>query len=199
MKSLIILSALVTAAGLFCAGCAAVRAGYASAPYKTLRREGDFELRDYPALTLAETSLRESDGSFMRLFHFIGGQNAAKQRIAMTTPVIMGGTGTNATMAFVMPASASESSIPQPTEPAVVIKTLPSGTFAVLRFSGRRNQANEANAVNRLAGWLAQEKLSPIESPLFAYFDPPWTPAFLCRNEVMFRLAKPWVNPKGNG
>jgi hypothetical protein len=29
-----------------------------------------------------------ADGSFMRLYHFITGRNEAKQKIAMTTPVM---------------------------------------------------------------------------------------------------------------
>lgn len=91
------------------AGCQATRAGYESAPYTVLRTDGKFELRDYPALTLAETpvavgSRDGQDGSFMRLFRFIAGGNDAKQKkIAMTTPVLMSGGGTNATMTFVLP------------------------------------------------------------------------------------------------
>jgi len=80
MKILIVSLALVALAGLVSAGCAAVRAGYESAPYKVVRRDGKFELRDYPALVVAETPMHGADNSFMRLFHFISGENAAKQK-----------------------------------------------------------------------------------------------------------------------
>jgi hypothetical protein len=34
---------------------------------------------------------------------------------------------------------------------------------------------------------MATEGLSVLSPPVFAYFDPPWTPPFLRRNEVMLR------------
>ena len=192
MKILIISLALVALAGLLSAGCAAVRAGYESAPYQVVRRDGKFELRDYPALVVAETPMRGADNSFMRLFHFISGENAAKQKISMTTPVFMSETGsTNATMAFVMPAKAGTNGIPQPTEPGVTLRQIPAGQFAVLRFSGGRSERNATNAVARPTAWLAQAKMTPTGQPVFGYFDPPWTPSFLRRNEVMFRVAQP--------
>jgi hypothetical protein len=61
----------------------------------------------------------------------------------------------------------------------------------VLRFSGGRSFKNETNAVARLQTWMTQEKLSPVNDPVFGYFDPPWTPSFLRRNEVMFRTTQP--------
>ena len=58
-----------------------------------VRSAGKFELRDYPALTVVETTMAQhrhgADGSFNRLFTFITGRNEAKQKIAMTTPVFM--------------------------------------------------------------------------------------------------------------
>jgi len=192
MKILIVSLVLVALAGLVSAGCAAVRAGYESAPYKVVRRDGKVELRDYPALVVAETPMHGADNSFMRLFHFISGENAAKQKIAMTTPVFMSNAdSTNATMAFVMPAKSTADKLPQPTESGVTLKQIPGGEFAVLRFSGGRSMKTATNAVAQLKSWLAQEKISPVGEPVFAYFDPPWTPSFLRRNEIMFRVAQP--------
>jgi hypothetical protein len=39
----------------------------------------------------------------------------------------------------------------------------------------------------RLQGWLERERLPALAGPVFGYFDPPWTPGFLRRNEVMLR------------
>jgi len=36
-----------------------------------------------------------------------------------------------------------------------------------------------------LKTWMTQQGLSVLSPPLYAYFDPPWTPTFLRRNEVM--------------
>jgi len=170
-------------------GCATSRAGYQSAPYRVLKQAGLFELREYPSLVLVETPMRGADDSFMRLFRYIGGQNTATQKIAMTTPVFMAGTDTNATMAFVMPKTMSVEATPRPTNPSVAVNSIPAGQFAVWRFSGGRTTGNETNAVATLSTWLQREKLTSMGAPLFGYFDPPWTPVFMRRNEVMLRIA----------
>lgn len=183
----------VVGVGLLVAGCQATRAGYESAPYKVVRSDGKFELRDYPALTVVETPMASpngSDGSFMRLFRFITGSNEGKQKIAMTTPVFMSGSESNATMAFVMPAKLKADTVPKPSDGAVTVRELPPGRFAVLRFSGGRSAKKEAESLAQLKAWMETEKLGVLSSPVYGYFDPPWTPAFLRRNEVMLRTGR---------
>ena len=67
------------------------------------------------------------------------------------------------------------------------VRELEAGRFAVLRFSGGRNARNEAETLGRLTKWMAAEGLGVLSPPVYGYFDPPWTPAFLRRNEVMLR------------
>ena len=180
----------VVGVGLLLAGCQTTRAAYESAPYKVVRADGKFELRDYPALTVVETpmaSANGSEGSFMRLFRFITGANERKQKIAMTTPVFMSGSSTNLTMAFVLPAKLKTASVPKPADGTVAVRELPAGRFAVLRYSGGRNTKIEAESLLRLQSWLERERLKAVSGPVYGYFDPPWTPAFLRRNEVMLR------------
>ena len=187
----LILLALAGGLALLVAGCQAVRAGYESAPYRVVRTDGEFELRDYAPLTVVETPMSPggngSDGSFMRLFRFISGGNQAGQKIAMTTPVFISDHGTNTTMAFVLPAKFQSGQAPGPTNQLVTLRQLDAGRFAVLRFTGGRNPRNEANALDRLKTWLAGQGLSVLSPPVYAFFDPPWTPTFLRRNEVMLR------------
>jgi len=183
---------LLVGAGLVFVGCQTTRGGYESAPYKVVRTDGKFELRDYPSLAVVETPMATSgnsdDGSFMRLFRFITGANEAKQKIAMTTPVFMSGNDTNRTMAFVLPAKLNAATAPKPADGAVTVRELPGGRFAVLRFSGGRNAKHEAETLARLRTWLAAQGLKASASPVYGYFDPPWTPLFLRRNEVMLRV-----------
>jgi len=187
----------LVAAGL--AGCQATRAGYESAPYTVVRSDGKFELRDYPTLTVVETPMAVGsrdgeDGSFMRLFRFITGGNDAKQKIVMTTPVLMSGGGTNATMAFVMPKKMSADAGPKPNAPEVSVAEIPGGEFAVLRYSGGRSAANQSDKLAQLRAWLARENLTSDGTLIYGYFDPPWTPAFLRRNEVMLRTDRSPAN-----
>lgn len=179
--------------GLLAAGCQSTRSGYETAPYRVLRADGDFELRDYPALLVIETPMadaRGDDGSFMRLFRFIGGANAEKQEIAMTTPVFMTGESSSRTMAFVLPAKIKPGAAPKPVDPSVALRELPAGRFAVLRFGGNRDSKTEADALAQLRARMQTKGLvATAAEPVFAYFDPPWTPSFLRRNEVMLRTG----------
>jgi len=184
---------LITAAALLAiltvAGCRTSRSAYATAPYKRERSSGKFELRDYPKLTLVETPMTDADGNsgFRRLFRYITGSNEGKQKIAMTTPVFMSGDENHAAMAFVMPAGLKPDQIPKPTDKSIAVREVPADRFAVLSFSGGRNPKHEAEALAQLKTWMAAEGLSVLSPPVFAYFDPPWTPSFMRRNEVMVR------------
>ncbi len=190
MKLFLLLLFFAMAALLLTAGCSTTRSGYNSAPYTLVQSAGGFELRDYPTLKVAQTSMQGSgdDGGFGRLFRFISGRNEKSQKIAMTTPVFMSGGEAERTMAFVMPEDMKSSPIPQPLDAAVSVQEIPQGRFAVLRFSGGRSDENERAALDQLKAWLKTQGLSSSASPVFAYFDPPWTPTFWRRNEVMLRL-----------
>ena len=189
MRIMLILLVAAVAVVLLNAGCAAVRGGYASAPYRVVKKDGAFEVREYPGLVLVETPMRGQDNSFMRLFRYIGGQNSASRKIAMTTPVFMAPGATNGTMAFVLPASLPLAEAPQPSGPEVRVREMPGGRFAVRRYSGGINSAREAKELARLRAWLAAGGLTAVDGPVYGYFDPPWTPPFWRRNEVMLRLV----------
>ena len=191
LKKILLLSAIVGLAGIAFTGCQATRAGYATAPYRVLHRDGPVELRDYPSLQLAETSRGGDD--FMRLFHYISRENAGTQKISMTTPVIMTDVGSeHPKMAFVLPEKLGEP--PAPKNQTVAVRQTEPGTFAVLRFHGKQ-QGPTGEAANQLRAWLAAHDLLPLGDPQFAYFDPPWIPGFLCRNEVMIRSTQPAQPP----
>ena len=170
------------------AGCAAVRGGYESAPYRLVRSMKGMEIREYPRLEVAETRMGNgANGGFGRLFRYISGDNAQERRIPMTTPVLMQG----GRMGFVMPAASAVASLPKPSDSLVALVSIPGGEFAVLRFSGGRTRQNEIVAERRLRERMAAAGLQADSEPIFAYFDPPWTPSFLRRNEVMIRIAAP--------
>jgi len=155
--------------------------------YKVLVEDGKFETRDYPVLTLVRTA--SGDGDFMRLFRYISGGNEAEQKIAMTAPVLMKQQGEDQGMSFIVPRDVAAGKVPAPKDAAVTIDQLPAGHFAVYRFSGGRNEANEQAALAKLRAWIDKRRLEVTGDPLFGYYDPPWIPPFLRRNEVMLRIA----------
>lgn len=162
------------------------RAGYESPEHTVVSKDGSFEIRDYPALTLAVTPMekRGEDGSFMKLFRFIGGRNDRGEKIAMTVPVIMTGT-TSGSMGFIVPKKVAEAGVPAPSSPDVTINHRDAGRYAVLRFSGTGSPSASKEAAERLADWMKKHGVTPGGPPLYAYYNPPWTPWFLRHNEVL--------------
>ena len=187
MKTLVAVFLSVFAAAIFLAGCKTSRKGSESAPNRVISRDGHFELRDYPSLTIVETSMDADSGtSFQRLFRYISGANSDGEKIPMTTPVFMAGEEQGRSMSFVMPANMK--SAPGPKDPALRVTTIPAGRFAVFGFSGSRSAESESKALAQLEAWMKKSGLVASGEPLFGYFDPPWTPSFLRRNEVMRRV-----------
>jgi hypothetical protein len=155
--------------------------------YQVLIQDGKFEIREYPALRVVRTAA--GDGDFMRLFRYISGGNEAEQKIAMTAPVLMQHQGEKTGMSFIVPRDVAAGPVPAPKDAAVTTDTLPAGRFAVYRYSGGRNEPNEQQALEKLRAWTTQRQLEITGEPLFGYYDPPWIPTFLRRNEVMLRIA----------
>lgn len=155
--------------------------------YKVIRQDGKFELRKYPAMMVARTPM--GNGDFMRLFRFISGGNAKKEKIAMTAPVLISHRGDDAGMGFIMPAEMRSEEVPAPKADDITLEKMPAGQFAVYRFSGGRNAESEARALKLLQEWMQTQKLTSTPAPpVFGYYDPPWIPSFLRRNEVMLRI-----------
>jgi hypothetical protein len=170
------------------------RAAYESAQYTVIEADGRFEIRAYPDLMTAATTMRfESqggDGSFMRLFGYISGANDQKQKVAMTVPVFMDKENQVAPgqMAFVMPKKVAERGVPQPADERVRIQTRVGGRFAVVRFAGRLSKDSLDRNEKELRAWMDGKGLVGDGDPESAGYDPPWTPGPMRRNEILIRL-----------
>lgn len=191
MKRLLwILPVLLLLAGT---GCAWLynnsRASTETPVYKVTKTDGAFELRKYPDLKLAKTGMAsDMDGSFMRLFGYISGKNEREEKIAMTTPVLIDRSANAGSMSFIVPKAVEANGAPKPKADAVKVEAWKGGTLAVHRFDGSARGKNEAEAVQKLRAWCSDQKLTTEGEPVFAYYDPPWTPSFLRRSEVMIRV-----------
>ena len=166
------------------------RAATETPEYKLIRKDGEVEIRDYPALTVATTPMNdgEMNGSFGKLFGFITGTNDHSEKIAMTAPVLIDTAKDKRTMSFIMPKKAVEKGVPKPSGENVSLGKVAAALFAVLRFGGGRTAENEEKALGKLTTWLEAGKIAAKGSAIFAYYDPPWTPIFMRRNEVMLRI-----------
>ncbi len=171
--------------------------------YQVIARDGDFEIRDYPALTLAETGVdadRSTAGNqgFRKLAGYIFGGNATKQSIEMTAPVIeapRGAMGDQAlggskgwTIRFVMPRGLSLAILPKPDAEGIILREEPPTRYAVLRFSGLAGDDAVAVKTAELERLLKVRNLAAAGPPLVAQYNPPWTLPFLRRNEIMIAI-----------
>jgi hypothetical protein len=173
------------------AGLVSCRGRYTTAPFTTETLQPSvLEIRHYPELAIVTAAMGEPSGNnaFGQLFRYISGDNNAKQKIPMTTPVFIGDLGEKKNeMAFVMPASLTNP--PPASSTAVAVRKLPPGTFAVLRFRGMRSASNESNSLSRARTLLKQTVWRETGTPYFAYYDPPWIVGPLRRNEVLIPVS----------
>lgn len=168
------------------------RAATETPKYRVVKADESFEIRDYPDLVVATTPMQGNgmNGSFGQLFRYITGQNEGGQKIEMTSPVLIDTAAEQKTMSFIMPKATVEKGTPKPAGESVSLGKVEAARFAVLRFPGERSEANEKAAVEKLLGWLKEQKITPVGAPMFAYYDPPWTPIPLRRNEVLLRVPR---------
>lgn len=171
------------------------RNAYETANYSLVAKDSNFELRRYPDLKVAKTntsSTMSGDRSFGRLFGYISGTNETRQTIAMTTPVFMLDTADDSTssMSFVLPEELSGQNIPQPSNPQVEIGNRPGGLYAVIRYSGRDSGNGRLNQTAVLEEWIQNQGLIVVGETEFASYDPPWTPGFFRRNEILIHVQE---------
>jgi hypothetical protein len=91
-------------------------------------------------------------------------------------------------MTFVMPEAMKQADVPASSETALPVRALKSGRFAAWRFRGLRNERNEKAALEALRERMRAAGLEADSAPVFGYFDPPWTPGFLRRDEAMIQI-----------
>lgn len=165
-------------------------------PYDVLEERHGFELRRYPDHLVAETEVRgpfelAGNVAFPRLARYIGGHNRSSRKLAMTAPVVQEGSARSRhyVVGFVMPADVRPEDLPDPADPSVRTRRVPAETAAALRFSGRWTRRSFEKHAARLLAAVDEAGLTVVGPTRYARFDPPWTPWFLRRNEVVVPVA----------
>lgn len=159
--------------------------------YAVVSRDGDFELRDYPAMTVAEVVRTggRSDalrGGFRPLAGYIFAKERGGEKIAMTAPVTQEPTEEGSwRVRFIMPRDWSLEDLPRPAQAEVELTRTEPQRMAAVRFSGAWNDAVMAAQEERLRAWIAERGLETTTAPTYAYYNDPFTPGFLRRNEVL--------------
>lgn len=185
--------------GLAAIGAAAVYAQYRNTEepeFALVRTDAAFELRDYPALVVAEVTSsgdrqRASGASFRRLAAYIFAQDRPQggESIAMTAPVLQQETGQGAwRMRFVMPAKYTLATLP-PAPSDITLTEVPARRMAAIRFSGNGSPSDLSARETELRAWLAGQGIAPTGEAEYAFYDAPMVPGPLRRNEVLIPVA----------
>ena len=174
--------------------------------YRALKTDADFQIRDYPAITVAETVVQGprkaalSEG-FGIIADYIFAKSRPGEAIAMTVPVVQDSGDPMASdpplfddelegawrTRFLMPAGRSADDLPAAPK-SIELVDLPPRKVAVVSFSGRADDRMLVDAEDRLRGWLARNgELSDAE-PEYAFYNSPMIPGPLRRNEVWLAL-----------
>lgn len=186
------------------------RAGVEGPGYNVVKKDGDFEIRDYQGYIMAQVKYssdydRALYSGFMKLFDYISGQNTNRSKIEMTAPVTQERTGTpekipmtapvtsekvgnEYTISFIMPRNYTMDTLPVPDDKNITLKKVEPYRAAVIRFSGRMNEGLANRKIDELKNWMGKNNLSPQSNFMMAQYDPPWIPGFMRRNEIIVQI-----------
>ncbi|MGD1870022.1 MAG: heme-binding protein [Neomegalonema sp.] len=163
--------------------------------YTLVREDGDFEIRDYPTLLVAETTeagdRRDvSNTAFRRLASYIFEEDRPEGEIEMTAPVLMAPQGSEETyMQFVMPERFDMQTLPTPEDARVKLQETPARRVAAIRFSGWAGDDDLAEKEAELRTWITSQGLEPVGQAEWAFYNPPWTLGPWRRNEVLIEVS----------
>jgi hypothetical protein len=183
------------------------------ADYTVVKTMNGYEIREYPAHIVAQTTVQGSYGESMSngfriVAGYIFGGNTkresiamtapvvaqkeegsqASERIAMTAPVVATDEGDSQVISFGMPRSYTLETLPKPNDPRVKIVMIPAKKYAVMRFSWYRSDARVKSMQEKLLSALARDGIVAEGSTAYAGYNAPWTPPWMTRNEVFVEI-----------
>lgn len=180
------------------------------AKYSVLKKADGYEIRNYPAHIVAQTVIEDmsvNGDAFNKGFRIIAGYifggNVKKESIVMTAPVIAQGpsekiamtvpvttsmNGNSQVVSFVMPSKYTLETLPTPNDSRIKLALVPEQKIAALRFSWYMTDDRFEKMRKQLFADLARDNIEIIGTPIFAGYNPPWTPPWMNRNEIMVQV-----------
>lgn len=201
-------SGAVVAAGYV--GAAAYIDNVEHPAYKSVVSDGMFEVRDYRPMIVAEFAVQgdrreAARRAFSPLSRYIFAKErigdaiamtapvtqAPRAQIAMTAPVVQSHDDGNGGwfVRFTMPARYTLEMLPKPQNKDIRLFEVSGKRQAVIRFGGIATDVRLTEKQAALRSWMKSQGLKAIGPVTYAYYNSPFTPGFLRRNEIMFDLA----------
>jgi hypothetical protein len=181
--------------------------------FSLIEKSGDFELRLYKPMIIAETyvdgSLSEASNAGFRLIagYIFGGNKSrhnsspekiamtspvtlepSSQKIAMTVPVVIESKENRWRVHFVMPSGYTLNSLPIPNDSRVSLREIAEQKTAVIVFSGFAGEDKVKDKTSELIAWIKSRGLDAASINRLARYNPPWTLPFLRRNEILINI-----------
>ena len=194
---------------LFCSvlvsGCSVIGQRYGEeALYATLFSDGDYEIRLYEPLIIAQTpaegSYRQATrAGYQRLTDYVSGNNLAKQvvtgthstqeslassKVELTTPYYEEFINGVWLTSVAMPEKYTLATLPRPSDELITFNSLPRIKTAVIRFTGIKSERLINQKADALTQWIKKENLTATSAARSAVFDAPLTIPGLNRQEI---------------
>jgi len=148
--------------------------------YTVVFPEKEFEIRFYPAATLAtiyskvKTYKELSGPGFRKLAGYIFGGNESQTKISMTAPVHMDINDSVSEMSFVMPQGYNPDNLPKPNDAKVVIHKAPDQYVAALKFGGFASDRDIKYYSEKLKSQLQAKGIIYYGNFRFLGYNPPF-------------------------
>ena len=148
--------------------------------FRTILKEGNFEISFYPSATMATIYSNATDykglanNGFRKLARYIFGGNEQKQSISMTAPVRMSMNEKGSSMSFVMPEKFDKGDLPTPNDKTIDIQKSKPVYVASISFSGYATDAKIKSNKEQLEQILKNKQIKMIGEYSFLGYNAPY-------------------------
>ena len=196
---------VATVISLFLSGCAVLGERYGEeALYATLLSEGDYQIRLYEPLIIAQVAsegryLPATRSGYRHLTEYVSGNNLTRQTVDVNQPILVSNIKPKIELttpyyeefvdgrwltSVAMPEQYTLATLPKPESGFITFETLPRMRVAVITFLGFRNEQLITRKADQLKNWIRNEKLTAVSAARSAIFDSPLTIPGLRRHEI---------------
>jgi len=148
--------------------------------FRSILKEGNFEIRFYPSATMATIYSNATDykglasNGFRKLARYIFGGNEQKQSISMTAPVRMSMNEKGSSMSFVMPEKYENGDLPTPNDKTIDIQKSKPVYVASISFSGYATDAKIKSNKEQLEQILKDKQIKMVGEYSFLGYNAPY-------------------------
>jgi len=186
-------------------GVRVAMASYESPKYEILKKDDKVEIRQYAPYLVAQATVSGERGdaaneAFRILAGYIFGKNeksgkldmtspvtqTQNEKIAMTAPVAQTSKDGEWAVQFMMPSSYSLDTLPKPLDARIALLTEPAKKTVAIRFSGTWGKRNLEKHKKKLLEYVQKENIAVRGEAIYAFYNAPFMPPFLRRNEIAF-------------